>query len=398
MLHQIKSYVVIIRKPVLLVLHFFLVSALTAQQSIRISVDSLPQTSGQTDLYIAGSFNNWNPGNEQYKFHATDNGKYVIDLKLATGAYEYKITRGSWNQVECKAVGGDIPNRILKVNNDETFVINIEGWKDNFQSQPIKHTASSHVKIIDTAFLIPQLNRTRQIWIYLPENYSSQPSYHYPVLYLHDGQNVFDAATSFAGEWGVDEFLDSAMVRTSIVVAIGNGADKRLNEYCPYNFSLKSLGISSADIINKGEGNLYVDFLVKTLKPFIDKNYRTLKDKLHTFVAGSSMGGLISMYALLKYPKVFGGAGIFSPAFWVGPKIFDDIKTMGKKVNSLIYFYAGKQESESMVPDMLKAFEEMSHVSNSKMITLIRDEGKHNEQAWRKEFPLFYKWINPQAP
>jgi predicted alpha/beta superfamily hydrolase len=380
-------------KLLLTISHFFLVIILTAQQTIHINVDSLPQSSRQYDLYIAGSFNGWNPGNEQYKFQSTNNGKYIIDLKLPAGTYEYKITKGSWKEVECKTGGVDISNRILKVSKDETLNINIEAWKDNFQIQQRKHTASSHVKIIDTVFLIPQLNRTRRIWIYLPENYSSQPSYHFPVLYIHDGQNVFDDATSFSGEWGVDEFLDSAIVRSCIVVAIDNGADKRLNEYCPYNFSLKSPGISSADSINKGEGNLYVDFLVKTLKRFIDKNYRTLKDKANTFVAGSSMGGLISMYAVLKYPKVFGGAGVFSPAFWVGPEIFDDIMVKGKKVNSSIYFYAGKQESERMVPDMLKAFDEMSHVSKSKMITVIRDEGKHNETTWRKEFPLFYKWI-----
>ena len=111
------------------------------------------------------------------------------------------------------------------------------------------------------------------------------------------------------------------------------------------------------------------------------------------------MGGLISMYAVLKYPKIFGGAGVFSPSFWITEtKIFADINTKGKKVNSKIYFYAGKQESKTMIPDMLKAFEGMNKVSKSIMETVIRDEGKHNEATWRKEFPLFYKWINPQTP
>ena len=99
------------------------------------------------------------------------------------------------------------------------------------------------------------------------------------------------------------------------------------------------------------------------------------------------------MYAILKYPKVFGGAGVFSPAFWVGPKIFDDIKAKGKNVKGSIYFYAGKLEGETMVPDMLKAFEGMTKVSKARMSSVIRDEGKHNEPTWRKEFPLFYKWI-----
>ena len=84
---------------------------------------------------------------------------------------------------------------------------------------------------------------------------------------------------------------------------------------------------------------------------------------------------------------------MFSPAFWVGQKIFEDIKAKGRKVKSNIYFFAGKQESESMVPDMMKAFEEMAAVSKSKMTTVIWDDGKHNEPTWRKEFPLFYQWL-----
>ncbi len=245
-------------------------------------------------------------------------------------------------------------------------------------------TASSNVCIIDTAFLIPQLNRTRRIWIYLPPSYCDGTNKKYPVLYMQDGQNLFDEATSFAGEWGVDEYLDTAKVKECMVVGIDNGSDKRMNEYNPYDN--KQFG--------KAEGDLYADFLVKTLKPFIDGNFRTLKKKENTFISGSSMGGLISLYALLKYPKIFGGAGIFSPSFWIsGTKIYDDIKAKGEKAKAKIYFYGGKLESETMVTDMLKAFEEMAAVSKSKMTIVIRDDGKHNEPTWRKEFPLFYEWI-----
>jgi predicted alpha/beta superfamily hydrolase len=206
---------------------------------------------------------------------------------------------------------------------------------------------------------------------------------------MHDGQNVFDDATSFSGEWGVDEAIDTLGFKTKecIVVGIDNGGTKRLNEYSPYDFSLQG------GQKENGEGDLYIKFLVKNLKRHIDKKYRTLKDKENTFTAGSSMGGLISMYAVLKYPKVFGGAGVFSPAFWVGPKIFDDIRTKGKKVNSRIYFYAGDDEGETMVPMTLRVFNEMHRVSKSKMCEVIRAGGKHNEQRWRLEFPLFYEWM-----
>jgi predicted alpha/beta superfamily hydrolase len=273
-----------------------------------------------------------------------------------------------------------------------TVELSIEGWKDLFAVQPKKSTANKNVQIIDTAFFMPQLNRSRRVWIYLPPSYSSSEK-KYPVLYMHDGQNVFDDLTSYSGEWGVDEALDTLGVKTKecIVVAIDNGGDKRLNEYCPYDFSLS--GIWNNKKLEIGEGRQYVDFLVKTLKPYIDKKYRTLKKKDNTFTAGSSMGGLISMYTILKYPKKFGGAGVFSPAFWVAPQLFDDVKSKGKKVKAKIYFYAGDEESQTMVPMTIKAFNEMHHVSKSKMEAVIRSGGKHNETRWRQEFPLFYEWM-----
>ena len=363
----------------------------TAQQKIRLEINSLPSNSpANSSIFIAGNFNSWNPQNKNFEFQKNDKG-YFLELSLNAGSYEYKITRGGWDKVECSKEGKDIGNRMLKVDADANIEITIEGWKDLFASlsQPRKSTANKNVSIIDTAFFIPQLNRTRRIWIYLPPSYNTSTK-KYPVLYMHDGQNVFDDATSFSGEWGVDEAIDTLGLKSKecIVVGIDNGGDKRLNEYCPYDFTLNGNAA-----FNKGEGKSYVDFLVKSLKPFIDKKYRTLKDKKNTYTAGSSMGGLISMYAILKYPKVFGGAGVFSPAFWVGPKIFDDIKTKGKKVSAKIYFYAGDEEGETMVPMTIRAFNEMHRVSKSKMCEVIRAGGKHNEARWRIEFPLFYQWL-----
>lgn len=367
---------------------FAVIIALTCSAGIeaqvaRIEIKNIPgNTAASNEIYAAGSFNNWNPKDEKFKFQKDDRGIYFVELKLANGNYEYKVTRGGWDKVECKKGGAEIANRVLKVESDITIQISVEEWADNIPSKPEISTATKKVKIIDTAFLIPQLNRTRRIWIYLPANYTSSKLL-YPVLYIHDGQNVFEDTTAFSGEWGVDEFLDSTKVKQCIVVAIDNGANKRINEYCPYDM----------ERFGTGEGNQYIDFLAKTLKPYIDKKYRTLRNRQNTFVAGSSMGGLISMYAILKYPKVYGGAGVFSPAFWIAPKIFDEIKKRGKKVKGKIYLYAGKQEGETMVPYMLKALELLATISKSKTSTVIRNDGKHNEATWRKEFPLFYEWI-----
>jgi len=377
---------------------FFIITlfnlSVIAQQKLRIEINSLPSNNpANSSIFIAGSFNSWNPQNKDFQFQKNEKG-YFLELSLNAGSYEYKITRGGWDKVECSKEGKDVGNRTLKVGTDENIEISIGGWKDLFasSSQPRKNTANKNVRIIDTAFFIPQLNRIRRVWVYLPPSYNSSTK-KYPVLYMHDGQNVFDDATSFSGEWGVDEALDTLGLKNKecIVVGIDNGGDKRLNEYCPYDFNLS--GVAANNKTNVGEGRKYVDFLVKTLKPFIDKKYRTLKDQKNTFTAGSSMGGLISMYAVLEYPKIFGGAGVFSPAFWVGPKIFDDIKTKGKKVNAKIYFYAGDAEGESMVPMTIRAFNEMHRVSKSKMTEVIRAGGKHNEPRWRMEFPMFYEWL-----
>ena len=378
------------RKIIFTLQTLLLVIVLTAQQNVRIELNSIPSnTPGNSNLFLAGSFNGWNPQNKNFQFQKNEKG-YFLELSLNAGSYEYKITRGGWDKVECTNEGKDVGNRTLKVDADATEGLSVGGWKDLFasSSQTRKSTANKNVRIIDTAFFIPQLNRTRRVWIYLPPTYNSSTK-KYPVLYMHDGQNVFDDATSFSGEWGVDEAIDTLGSKTKecIVVGIDNGGTKRLNEYCPYDFSLQG------GQKGNGEGDLYIQFLVKTLKPHIDKKYRTLKDSKNTFTAGSSMGGLISMYAALKYPKVFGGAGVFSPAFWVAPKIFDEIKAKGKKVNAKIYFYAGVDEGESMVPMTIRAFNEMHRVSRSKMSTVIRAGGKHNEPRWRIEFPLFYEWL-----
>jgi alpha-glucosidase len=203
---------------------------------------------------------------------------------------------------------------------------------------------------------------------------------------MHDGQNLFNEATAGFGEWGVDEYLDSLFKKEknkSIIIAIDNGQDKRMNEYNPYTFQQ----------FGKGEGDKYVDFLVKTLKPFIDKRFNTLPDKKNTFIAGSSMGGLISLYAVLKYPEVFGGAGIFSPAFWTADDLDKDVTRLGPNIKSKLFFYAGGNEGDKMVPDMKRIAQKIKSVSRAKTLEIIDPEAKHNEAAWRKHFPYFYKWL-----
>lgn len=337
-------------------------------------------------IFVAGNFNMWNPADSSYQLKTQANGISTITFSLPAGNYEYKFARGNWQKGESDSAGKGTANRTLQLHSDTTISVNILGWADDFKSNQIaaekNHSASKNVKIMDTAFYIRELKRTRRIWIYLPPGYATSKK-RYGVLYMHDGQNLFDNATSYSGEWGVDEYLDSIFKKGKkevIVVGIDNGLNKRMNEYNPWEF--QNFG--------KGEGDQYVDFLVKDLKLFIDKHYRTLKNKSNTFIAGSSMGGLISLYAVLKYPQIYGGAGIFSPAFWTASGIDSTVIADAKKVNSKLFFYAGGKEGDSMVPDMKRIEREIKERSSSRIREKIDEDARHNETAWRKYFPDFY--------
>ena len=362
-------------------------SFLFAQYTLRVIVTDAATQKG-ADIYLAGDFNNWNPGDYNFKMKIFGATRKVFVFKdVAAGKVAFKFTRGSWEKVESTAKGEDVENHEVEVSSDTSLSFSIAGWKDDFPDKPKPNTAGKQVQVLDTAFFMPQLNRYRKVWVYLPANYNLLKGKFFPVLYMHDGQNLFNEQTAFAGEWGVDECLDTLqrqLNKDCIVVGIDNGGEHRMQEYNPYD----------NEKFGKGEGSQYVDFLVQTLKPFIDKRFRTQKDAAHTVTAGSSMGGLISLYAVIKYPDVFGAAGVFSPAFQVAPRLYLDAQQMKWKTVHRIFFYAGAKESEMMVANM-KQMEDALY--NSKMIEeqeIIFPLGQHNETYWRQVFDDFYKWLN----
>lgn len=242
-------------------------------------------------------------------------------------------------------------------------------------------TATKSVRFLPTIFEIPQLNRKRTIRLYLPPNYSTGGLF--PVIYMHDGQNLFDNATSFAGEWKVDEILDSLYTYrgfSAIVVAIYNDEKERINEYSPWKND--SLGIG-------GDGEKYVKFIVNTLKPFIDRHYRTLSGRENTAIMGSSMGGLISLYAALEYPDVFGKAAIFSPSLWFSPKMNIYLQKYKRKKVQQLYFLAGEKEGVGMVEDLNRTLELLKNAGFDDeyyVKTKIAPDGRHAEWFWSREF------------
>jgi alpha-glucosidase len=248
-------------------------------------------------------------------------------------------------------------------------------------------TASPGVSLLATQLEMPGLDRKRQIRIYLPPGYASSGK-RYPVMYMHDAQNLFDDATSYAGEWKVDETLD-ALARAGklelIVVGIDNGQDKRITE----------LNAWDNPRFGPGEGHAYMDFIVKVVKPLIDSSYRTLPDREHTAIMGSSMGGLISHYAIAQYPDVFSKAGVFSPAYWTAPASFDFVAAHPLPKDARVYMLVGAEEGDSMVPDAQHMADVVrrSGLPADHMAFKVVPGAHHNEGFWSKEFGEAVQWL-----
>ena len=251
-------------------------------------------------------------------------------------------------------------------------------------SHPVLSQSTASAQVSTFSLAAPQLQGKKKIWIYLPQAYSTSNK-EYPVIYMHDAQNLFDAATSYVGEWSVDEYLDSISDNSAIIIGIEHGSDKRMDELTPFPH----------EEYGGGKAEKYLDFIINTLKPHIDSTYHTLKDPKHTSIFGSSLGGLLSFYAIIKYPGTFGNAGVFSPSFWFSNRIFDFVGDADVPTTSRFYFLVGSEESEAMVPDQKKMIALLlkKGVPKENIKNIIVKGGEHNEALWRDNFPEAYQWL-----
>jgi predicted alpha/beta superfamily hydrolase len=237
--------------------------------------------------------------------------------------------------------------------------------------------------IINHDFYIPQLDKQRTIRVYLPPSYAKGQR-NYSVLYMHDGQNLFEDADAFGRPWYIGKVIDKMPIyKQTIVVGIDNGGESRLDEYAPF----KNKGEGGG-----GKGKAYMQFIVETLKPFIDINYRTLAVREHTWLAGSSMGGLITFYGSLLYPSVFGKIGIFSPAIWFNPKVLTE-KPSNALENNRFYVMGSKVESQTMEQTIQQLYWRLKElgVPDERVTAIVRDKGGHNEAFWGREFKKMYE-------
>jgi predicted alpha/beta superfamily hydrolase len=360
-------------------------------QQLRLHLSQVPVTTpGSDTLYLAGSFNGWNPADPAYRLQQRPQG-YLFSLPVDAGGAEFKITRGSWQTVETDAAGQDIPNRRLDLGKPGKLRLQVAGWKDQLAqpAAPLPSSAAANVQVLQDSFFMPQLNRHRRIWLYLPPGYDSSGK-RYPVLYMHDGQNLFDAATAYAGEWGVDEILNRLIVEGQsegvIVVGIDHGGEGRIPEYTPFVNSRYP----------SGEGAAYLQFIVETLKPHIDSTFRTLPEQRQTGLMGSSLGALISLYGAVEYPEVFGRIGLFSPAFWFNPQIFDWVeKGLDPAAGQRFLLLASEQESESMIPQMQQMHQLLQRkgVPGDRLFYNAHPDGAHSEWYWQREFAGAFLWL-----
>ena len=258
---------------------------------------------------------------------------------------------------------------------------------------PRPSTAGPGVHVLAQRLAMPGLGRERTLRLYLPPSYDTPTSRRYPVIYMHDAQNLFDDATAYAGEWGVDETLD-AFARTrgfeAIVVGIDHGEAERIHELSPW----------TNPKYGAQQGEQYMAFVVDTVKPFIDAHYRTRPDRADTAIIGSSLGALVSHYALLRYPQVFGKAALFSPSYWYSGEVYTQTRAHPWPVDTRTYFYIGGREGDESVPDlerMVALVGTQGHAARDLAVHVV-PEAQHNERAWRAEFPLAVAWLFDLRP
>lgn len=308
----------------------------------------------------------------------------------AAGEIEFKFTRGSFASVEKTAQGLEQPNRriVIKPGQQINQRLHVEAWADQISQQPAgKPQITGNYRVI-RALKSKFLSPARDIIVWLPPSYNSQAgkSLRYPVVYMHDGRNLFDPGTSFGGvDWGVDEAMTTGCqegrLQEAIVVGIDNTAD-RMSEYTPF-----------PDPEHKGgNGESYVRFLVEELKPLIDREFRSLPDRSNTFIGGSSLGGLISLYAGISRPQVFSGVIAMSPSIWWadGAVIKWLIENRISDFQGRIWIDMGTREGEEAVSFCRRLAETVKEQAAGFKGLHYREfsGGTHSEGSWRQRMHL----------
>jgi predicted alpha/beta superfamily hydrolase len=340
-------------------------------------------------VFIAGNFNEWNPKHPDFEMKKTGDNSYEFALDLThwkKKKIKYKFTRGGWENVEIDRYGNITKNRKAKVSFG-LVTETVEKWRVNWA--PFKEAFYPKVELVSEAFEMPQLNRSRKVWALLPYDYY-ETNKHYPVLYLQDAQNLFNEGSEY-GNWEIDKKL-SILAEYGrgdiIIIAVEHGDENRLKEYI----------FGRNPLVKRGEGKKHIRFVTDTLKPYIDKKYRTLPEREHTGIGGSSLGGLISIYGGFLYPEVYSKLMIFSPSLWAVPEISFPMLQFFNPFETKLYVYGGSREGSRMVAYIHEFVHRMQTESEGSHAELefkvsINPKGEHNEFYWSQEFPVALEWL-----
>lgn len=355
-----------------------------AQWTIRLTVpDNTPDTDS---LFITGDFNSWNLEDSSFQFTKVAPNQYTILCNPGQLNVFYKITRGSIATMEGTVEGYTIPNRYFRYKGKPvTTDLTVDGWVDS----SIAHTTTPQVHVVSDSFYIPQLDRYRRISIYLPAGYNSD-TIHYPVLYLQDGQNLFDRYLSPSGEWRVDETMDSLALlagRNCIVVGIDNGGKEKYDEYSPWVIPN----------VSNGNGEKYAAFIVNTLKPYIDSHFRTLSDRENTGIAGSRFGAILALYAGIEYNAVFSKVGMMSPSLIYMPSdsLHDFVIHFNYKYPAKFYFNYGYWDYGYINTDIrsVNAWLRLARVPEENIVVFEHLDFNRDIQFWSVYYPEMFQWL-----
>lgn len=244
--------------------------------------------------------------------------------------------------------------------------------------------------VIREKITIPALtgDKERTSYVYLPVGYDGDCDRRYPVIYMFDGHNLFsDEEATYGKCWGLEEYLDKT--QTPVIIAAvecNHEGDSRLSEYSPVTFDFHGKKIV-------GRGKKYMDWLVSSFKPYVDGSYRTLPDRQNTFIAGSSMGGLMTMFALAKYKNYFVGGAALSPSLWVqNGEIPDFIKNSAFASDTILFTDYGTKEFKNHSRQRAlfgRVFECLCEKGVAVTARVVAG-GTHSEESWGKEIPFFF--------
>ncbi len=267
---------------------------------------------------------------------------------------------------------------------------------DDSPPAPVReHTLTGDIRI-HTAVPSRFLKHPHDVLVYLPPCYEEEPERHYPVLYLHDGQNLFDDATAFSREWGVDEtaerLIAEGAIEPLIIVGMYNAGEQRLDEYTP---------IRDGSMTGGGKGEAHGRMLVEELKPFIDAAYRTRPEAASTGVGGSSLGGLVSLYLGLRHSGVFWRLAVISPSAWWGDRyLARRVKALSHKPPLRIWLSVGTEEGAGVVDDVEEvrdALVERGWQEGEDLHFELVEGGRHDEAAWGAIVEPMLRWLFPAS-